>query len=210
MKEEKNKFIFLPAETPKTVVLSFFLGLISLLEVIPLELFSIVCGIIGLHKVKKHNLPGKKEATFGIIISIVSLARTAIIFLVLFFSLHHFIDYVEKDFELMNSKEMSIELQKLYTDEYQHLVFICPPEFKPYLGKRIIITEEEFAKFPESLQKALSVNYDSIQCPKPSYPRTGTELYAIELYEDSFKIFVVSENEEWLVEDVVSYYPRYT
>lgn len=207
MKAEKNKITFLPAETPKTVVLSFFLGLISLFEWIPLELFSIVCGIIGLHKVKKHNLPGKKEATFGIIISIVSLARAAIIILVLFFSLRYFNDYINKDFELMNSKEIVIELEKLYTEEYHHFNYIYPPEFKPFLGKRIVITEEEFYKLPESLQKALSVNYDSIQCPKPSYRRTGTEHYAIELYEDSFKLFVVNEKEEWQTGEGASFYP---
>lgn len=184
----------------KAALVSFILGLVSLAGMAPLAFVSIVFGIIGLRNVRKYDLLGKKEAMTGIIVSIANIILSAIIIFLFFFGTGTFfkgmINSKTKDFEVVASNDMGECALYLYLDKdtgYSK----CPPELEPYIGTRIILTDETFAQLPESLQKALSVNYDSIRCPEPVYRPTGKEQYAIEVKEYSFKIFVINEKEEW-------------
>lgn len=190
------------AETSKAATASFILGLVSLAGMAPLAFVSIVFGIIGLRNVRKYDLLGKKEAMTGIIVSIANIILSAIIIFLFFFGtgaiFSSILDSSTKKVEVAISNEMGSSVMFLYEkQEIEYGYSKCPPELEPYIGTRIILTDETFAQLPESLQKALSVNYDSIRPPEPVYRPTGKEQYAIEVKEYSFKIFVINEKEEW-------------
>ena len=186
----------------KAARVSFILGLVSLAGMAPLAFVSIVFGIIGLRNVRKYDLLGKKEAMTGIIVSIANIILSAIIIFLFFFGTGAIFSSIlgssTKKMEAAISNEMGSSVMFLYEkQEIEYGYSKCPPELEPYIGTRIILTDETFAQLPESLQKALSMNYDSIRSPEPVYRPTGKEQYAIEVKEYSFKIFVINEKEEW-------------
>ena len=197
-----NDTTYPKAETSKSAMASFILGICSYVGLFPLALVSIVCGIIGLRNVKKYDLLGGKEAKIGIILSVVNIILSAIILFAFFFGtgaiFSSIIGSATKKTEVAISNEMGSSVMFLYEEqEIEYGYSKCPPELEPYIGTRIILTAETFAQLPESLQKALSVNYDSIRPPEPVYRPTGKEQYAIEVEEYSIKIFVINKKEEW-------------
>ena len=197
-----NDTTYPKAETSKSAMASFILGICSYVGLFPLALVSIVCGIIGLRNVKKYDLLGGKEAKIGIILSVVNIILSAIILFAFIFGtgaiFSSIIGSATKETEVAISNEMGNNVMILYAEqELEYGYSKCPPELEPYVGTRIILTDETFAQLPASLQKALSTHLDSVKCPQPVYRPTGKEQYAIEVREYSFRIYVINDKKEW-------------
>lgn len=198
--DNKNESTYQKKSVP--AVISLIFGLASLIFMRAFcSIISSIFAIIGLRNVKKYNTSGKTEATIDLVLSILGFIRTSIVLFSLLYTCNFvcntMVPWFKSDELDYYSRDISREIGRLYTNDYQLHFYTSPPEFEPYLGTRIVLTEEEFAKLPESLQKALSVNLSYVHCPKPFYPLIGSRYYAIELYEDTYKLFVITEKGDW-------------
>lgn len=76
-------------------------------------------------------------AKIGIASSIISLIQFIFTILVLFSPLSYISNYISKDLEVMNSKEIVREIGRFYTYDYKTPIHASPPEFEPYLDERL-------------------------------------------------------------------------